>query len=140
MLPAPRHGDARAPSPGPNRRLLNADESENRLEVIALTSRFPVELPGIEPDALPGNLPPELPVRSISVQFSTSGYLRFRPGVLTASRAVTTRGVPVSLERNGFVPPDWTKPSHRAGIFVNSRSPHTADGEAGSVRRREPLI
>jgi hypothetical protein len=27
----------------------------------ALTSRFSVELPGIQPDALPGNMPPELP-------------------------------------------------------------------------------
>lgn len=51
----------------------------------ALTSSFSVELPGIEPDALPGNLGSELPVRSISAQFSTAHYLRFRFRVLTAS-------------------------------------------------------
>jgi len=45
-----------------------------------------VELPGIETDALPGNMPAELPVRSVLVQFSTSRYLRFRSRVLTASR------------------------------------------------------
>lgn len=44
-----------------------------------------VELPGIEPDALPGVLGFELPVRSISVQLSTARYLRFRFQVLTAS-------------------------------------------------------
>jgi hypothetical protein len=49
---------------------------------------FSVELPGIEPDALPGNLPAELSVRSVSFRFSTSRYLRFRFRVLTASRAV----------------------------------------------------
>ncbi len=27
----------------------------------SLTSQFSVELPGIQPDALPGNMPPELP-------------------------------------------------------------------------------
>jgi hypothetical protein len=43
-----------------------------------------VELPGIEPDALPSNMPSELPVRSVSVRFTTSGYLRFRFRVLTA--------------------------------------------------------
>jgi len=61
-------------------------KKENRPELVALTSIFSVELPGIEPDALPGPLPSELPVRSDSVQFSTTRYLRFRPHVLTASR------------------------------------------------------
>ncbi len=37
-----------------------------------------VELPGIETDALPGNLGFELPVHSISAQFSTGHYLPFR--------------------------------------------------------------
>jgi hypothetical protein len=55
----------------------------------SLTCMFPaysvVELPGIETDALPGNMPPELPVRSVSIQFRPAGYLRFRFRVLTAS-------------------------------------------------------
>ena len=34
---------------------------------------------------------PELPVRSVSVRFNTSRYLRLRSRVLTASRAVTYR-------------------------------------------------
>jgi hypothetical protein len=45
-----------------------------------------VELPGIEPAALPGLLPSELPVRSVSVRFVPVRYLRFRSQVLTASR------------------------------------------------------
>ena len=52
---------------------------------------FLVELPGIEPDALPGLLPSELPFRSVSFRFSPARYLRFRSRVLTASRAVTYR-------------------------------------------------
>jgi len=50
-----------------------------------------VELPGIETDALPGNMPSELRFRSVSVPFSPVRYLRFRSRVLTASRA-STRG------------------------------------------------
>jgi hypothetical protein len=49
---------------------------------------FSVQLPGIETDALPGNMTPDLPVRSRSVRFSTARYLRFRFQVLTASRPV----------------------------------------------------
>jgi hypothetical protein len=66
-------------------------EKENWPGLTVLTSRFFVELPGIETDALPGNMHSELPVRSVSVRFSTSHYLRFRSRVLTASRAVTYR-------------------------------------------------
>jgi hypothetical protein len=47
---------------------------------MALTSTCSVELPGIEPAALPGLLPSELPVRYISFPFSTPRYLRFRFG------------------------------------------------------------
>jgi hypothetical protein len=49
---------------------------------------FVVELPGIEPDALPGNMPSELLFRYVSVRYSPARYLRFRSRVLTASRAV----------------------------------------------------
>jgi hypothetical protein len=54
-----------------------------------LTSTFSVELPGIEPAALPGLLPSELPVRYVSFPFSPARSLRFRSQVLTASRAAT---------------------------------------------------
>jgi hypothetical protein len=50
-----------------------------------------VELPGIEPASLPGNLRSELHVRSVSVRFITGRYLRFGSRTLTASRAVTNR-------------------------------------------------
>ena len=63
-------------------------KKENWPELVALTSIFSVELPGIEPDALPGLLPSELPVRSVSVRFSTARYLRFRSRVLTASGVI----------------------------------------------------
>ncbi len=52
---------------------------------------FSVELPGIETDALPGNMPSELRFRSVSVPFSPVRYLRFRSRVLTASRALASR-------------------------------------------------
>jgi hypothetical protein len=61
-------------------------KEENWPELAALTSIFPVELPGIEPACLPGLLPSELPVRYGSVHFSTARYLRFRSQVSMASR------------------------------------------------------
>jgi len=51
-----------------------------------LNSTSVVELPGIEPVCLPGNMPSELPVQSRSFRFSPVEYLRFRFRVLTASR------------------------------------------------------
>jgi hypothetical protein len=57
----------------------------------ALTSSLTVELPGIETDALPGNLASNLQFRYVSLQFSTSRYLRIRFRVLTASRALHNR-------------------------------------------------
>ena len=45
-----------------------------------------VELPGIEPESLPGVLHSELRFRYISFQFSPIRYLRFCSRVLTASR------------------------------------------------------
>jgi hypothetical protein len=61
----------------------------NWLEFTVLASGSFVELPGIEPVSLPGDLASELPVRSVSVRFSTTRYLRVRFRVLTASRVVT---------------------------------------------------
>jgi hypothetical protein len=58
---------------------------------MVLANAFSVELPGIEPDSLPGHMPSELPVRSVLVRFSSVRYLRFRSRVLTASSAVTYR-------------------------------------------------
>jgi hypothetical protein len=55
-------------------------------ELVALTSIFSVELPGIEPASLPGLLPSELQFRYVSFPFSTVRYLRFHFRVLTASR------------------------------------------------------
>jgi hypothetical protein len=63
-------------------------EKENSPELSALASYLSVELPGIETDALPGVLASDLPVRSISVQFSPARYLRLCLRVLTASRPV----------------------------------------------------
>jgi hypothetical protein len=39
-----------------------------------------VELPGIEPEALPGNMLCEMQFHYVSVRFSPVGYLRFRLG------------------------------------------------------------
>jgi hypothetical protein len=60
-------------------------KKETGQSLVALTSIFCVELPGIEPDALPRNMPSELPVRSVSFQFSTARYQQIRFRVLTAS-------------------------------------------------------
>jgi hypothetical protein len=65
---------------------------------VALTSIFFVELPGIEPDALPGLLLPEMPFRYVSFPFSPVRYLRFRSRVLTASRA----GIDLSVATTGY--------------------------------------
>ena len=51
--------------------------NENWPELVALASLFSVELPGIEPVALPGLLPSDLPVRDVSFRFSQARYLRF---------------------------------------------------------------
>jgi hypothetical protein len=64
----------------------DVDGNENRPGLVILTCYFVVELPGIEPASLPGNLPSELQVRSVSVRFIPARYLRFRSRVLTASR------------------------------------------------------
>src|ERR1700728_2865449 len=75
------------------RRDLDADldAKENWPRLLALTSFPCVELPGIEPVALPGLLPSELPVRYITFPFSPVRYLRIHFRVLTASRSMLTR-------------------------------------------------
>jgi hypothetical protein len=50
-----------------------------------------VELPGIEPELLPGNLLCELQFRFVSFRLTTARYLRFRFRALTASTRTTFR-------------------------------------------------
>jgi hypothetical protein len=47
---------------------------------------FSVELPGIEPDALPGLMPSDQRFRSVSFLFSPARYLRKQIRFLTASK------------------------------------------------------
>ena len=63
-------------------------KKKTRPELVALTSIFSVELPGIEPVALPGLLPAELQFHSASFRFSPARHLSFHSRGLTASRAV----------------------------------------------------
>jgi hypothetical protein len=49
--------------------------NENWPELVALTSIFSVELPGIERELLPGEMLSALPSRSGSVQFVTCGFV-----------------------------------------------------------------
>jgi hypothetical protein len=59
------------------------------LRKLPLTFTFLVELPGIEPGALPRLLASKQTFRSVSFRFVPVKDLRFRSGVLTASRAVS---------------------------------------------------
>jgi hypothetical protein len=63
--------------------------NENWPELLALTSYFFEELPGIELELLPGEMLSALPVRSVSFRFGPVRYLRFRSRVLTSSRVAT---------------------------------------------------
>ena len=78
----------------------------------------------------------ELPFRSVPVRFSPVRCLRFRCGVLTASRAVTyLRGLPVHnaerwrrrAELDNAVPSGWH-------LREQPEGPTPADGEAGVSR------
>jgi hypothetical protein len=53
-------------------------KKESWPRLLALTSFFFVELPGIEPELLPGKTLSGLHFRSNSFQFGTPRYLRFR--------------------------------------------------------------
>ena len=59
----------------------NVDEmlmkKKNWSELAALTSVFSVELPGIEPELLRGEMLSELQFHYVSVRFSPARYLRF---------------------------------------------------------------
>jgi hypothetical protein len=75
---------------------------------------FLVELPGIEPAALPGIMPAELQIRYVSFRFSAVRYLRFRSRVLTPSRAVNPRDR-LFTGRGSF----GQLPLHRCGCCVS---------------------
>ena len=60
-------------------------KKENWPELVALTSLFSVELPGIETDALPGILDSEQQFRYASFPFSPARYQRLCFRVLTTS-------------------------------------------------------
>jgi hypothetical protein len=65
-------GKFRDPDRGPSREHMTPFNTALRAPSFSV-----VELPGIEPDVLPGLLRCELRFRSASVRFSTSRYLRF---------------------------------------------------------------
>jgi hypothetical protein len=98
-------------------------EKQNWPELTALASQFLVEPPGIETDSLPGILASERPVRSISVPFSPTRYLRIRSRVLTASRAVTYR-----------------RTDHRRRSHVMHRSQCSAVGTEPVIGHAEPTL
>ena len=63
---------------------------ENWPGLVALTSIFLVELPGIEPASLPGQMPSEMRFRYVSFQFVPGEYLQVSVRLLTPSRGITT--------------------------------------------------
>ena len=75
---------------------------------VYLTSTFSVELPGIEPDALPGLLSFQLQFRYVSFRFVTVRYLRLRSRVLTASRV----GVLLAVRCGAALGGDVNVPAH----------------------------
>ena len=52
-------------------------KKKNWPELAALTSVFSVELPGIEPELLPGEMLSELQFHYVTVRFSPARYLLF---------------------------------------------------------------
>ena len=62
------------------------DNGPPGLDLYPLSCCLSVELPGIEPEPLPGKMPSELLFRYVSFPFSPARYLRLRFRVLTASR------------------------------------------------------
>ena len=76
-----------------------------------LTSIFSVELPGIEPDALPGRMPSKLRFRSVSVRFVPVRYLRFRFRVLIMKRSGSSKRRGSRLAAAKLAPRGSTRPS-----------------------------
>ena len=91
-------------------------KKENWPELVALTGIFSVELPGIEPAALPGKMPSDLTVRYVSFRFNTARYLRIPIQVLTASRAVSSGCV-------RLVSPAGRLPGHLLGASIGAFGP-----------------
>lgn len=115
---------------------------------------MPVELPGIEPEALPGLLESELRFRYVSFRFSPVRYLRFCFRVLTASRLIS-RKRERSLVRHGpaaarraalwklrFWPTDLPHRGIRGDLIQPPRAVRRSLLRARSnsvARRRKPL-
>lgn len=89
---------------------------------MGMTCCFSVELPGIETDALPGNMPSELQVHSVSFQFSPARYLRFHSQVLTASR-----GSSPMPSRSGAPQLSEMVSHRRIRLWTRSSTPPTSD-------------
>ena len=78
-----------------------------------------VELPGIEPASLPGQMPSELLFRYVSFRFSPARYLWFRSRVLTASRAGRGERQHLVETRNEALGKDVVV-GNRAGVHVDA--------------------
>jgi hypothetical protein len=103
-----------------------------------------VELPGIEPDALPGIMPFELRLRYVSFRFSPAHYLRFRSRVLTASSAVMDHHLPIRSahsERSEIAGGlDLTLPAGIGSVIPGDSGDVDAPGDAVHAGHRLPPV
>ena len=121
--PAPHHPEGLTPKLGAPSSLLSDDAIETASVQVTHSGVAQVELPGIEPELLPGSMPSELQFRYVTIRFSPARYLRFRSRVLTASRAGNClRELPVHTAER------WRRPAELDNPFPSG------------VGRREPLI
>jgi hypothetical protein len=79
-----------------------------------------VELPGIEPVSLPGNMRSELSVRSRSFHFSPVDYLPFRSRVLTASSELPLFIEPHETRELGLSGLDYGSQLDCKGVYKHS--------------------
>jgi hypothetical protein len=101
---------------------------------MVLASYFSVELPGIEPELLPGKMHSELLFRYVSFPFSPARYLRLCFRVLTASRAVQAS---IGLRRSRRIPPTSASSRASVGHTTAIASRHRRDAEDMSVIHAE---
>jgi len=73
---------------------------------LPLACCFLVELPGIETEARPGKMSVELPVRSVSVRFSTSRFPCTGLFCFIGARPATEWLSDLALDRTGFIRTD----------------------------------
>jgi hypothetical protein len=112
------------------------DENENWPDLSGLASQHSVvELPGIETDALPGNLPADLPIRSVSFRFSPARYLRIPFRDLTASRLDHRGSEPCTrrLRRQGRL--DIGQPGAKPVGNYHDSPPRRQRGHLVTIRR-----